>query len=94
MFRSLVPSLERGEASSIALALEADDALLIIDERKGRIHAKRLGIRITGVVGVIIRAKNENIIESGKKKLDQLIAQGFRLSDQIYHLALDKMQEQ
>jgi predicted nucleic acid-binding protein len=94
VFRSLVPSLERGEASSIALALEADDALLIIDERKGRIHAKRLGIRITGVVGVIIRAKNENIIESGKKKLDQLIAQGFRLSDQIYHLALDKMQEQ
>lgn len=68
-------------------------SLLIIDERKGRIRAKALGIKITGVIGIIIRAKNEGLIKSGKEKLDQLIDQGFRLSSRIYHLALSEMDE-
>lgn len=93
VYRSLIPMLDDGEASSIALALEKEDSLLIIDERKGRKHATRLGLKITGVTGIIIRAKNEGYLESGKDKLNELIEQGFRLSMKIYELALDKMNE-
>ncbi len=93
VYRALIPMLDDGEASSIALALEYSESLLIIDERKGRKHAVRLGLKITGVTGIIIRAKNEGHIESGKEKLDALMAQGFWLSSKIYDLALDKMQE-
>jgi len=85
--------LDDGEASSIALALEHENSLLIIDERKGRKHASRLGLKITGVTGIIIRAHNEGHIVSGKDKLDELIAQGFRLSDKIYDLALGQMKK-
>lgn len=93
IFRSLVPQLDEGEASSIALALANEDSLLIIDERKGRKVAKNLGLQITGLVGIIIRAKKEDFIPSGKAKLEELIKSGFRISQKIYSLALDQMEE-
>lgn len=48
----LSTTLELGEATSIALALEIDDCILIIDEKKGRRTAVELGIEITGTLGV------------------------------------------
>ncbi|MBB4081152.1 putative nucleic acid-binding protein, partial [Lewinella aquimaris] len=91
VYRSLLPSLDAGEASSIALALAHESALLIIDERKGRRRAKSLGIVITGLIGILIRAKQRGLISSGKDKLDNLREQGFRLSEKIYELALREM---
>jgi len=94
VFRSLRLRLDEGEASAIALAAATPDALLIIDERKGRQQAKDMGIRITGLVGIIIRAKKEGVISTGKEKLDQLMANGFRLSRGVYDLALAQMGEE
>ncbi|MBB4081106.1 hypothetical protein GGR28_003753 [Lewinella aquimaris] len=93
VYRSLLPSLDAGEASSIALALALENTLLIIDERKGRRRAKSLGIVITGLIGILIRAKQRDLISSGKDKLDNLREQGFRLSEKIYELALREMKE-
>jgi predicted nucleic acid-binding protein len=53
----LEASLDKGEASAIAYAIEQTDCLLIIDDFKGRKYAKQLGIKITGTLGVIIDAK-------------------------------------
>ena len=41
-------TLDKGEASAIALALELENVLLVVDELKGRKEAERLGIKITG----------------------------------------------
>lgn len=49
--------LDAGEATSISLATEFKEALLIIDESKGRKVAKELGISITGSLGVLLAAK-------------------------------------
>ncbi len=38
--------LDKGEASAIALALETDNAILIIDEKKGRKVAKDLKLKM------------------------------------------------
>ena len=46
--------LDKGEASSLALAIEKNNCLLIIDERKGRKIAKRIGLNIIGLLGVLI----------------------------------------
>jgi predicted nucleic acid-binding protein len=39
--------LDPGESSAIALALESDDCLLIIDESKGRREANQLKKKVT-----------------------------------------------
>src|SRR5438552_212419 len=41
-------SVDKGEASAIALAVEFDNCLLIIDDLKGRKLANQLGLKITG----------------------------------------------
>ena len=60
----LLSDLDRGEAEVIALALECSADLVIIDERLGRLHAQRLQIPITGVLGVLLRAKQNGLVST------------------------------
>ncbi|MCI4648816.1 hypothetical protein [Phaeodactylibacter sp.] len=65
-FKLLNLELDKGESSGITLALENEASLLIIDEKKGRGIAKKLGIKITGILGVMIRAKEIGVINRVK----------------------------
>lgn len=51
---ALKTDLDEGEADAIALALERQADLVLIDERKGRAKAKVLGLKITGTIGGFI----------------------------------------
>lgn len=77
----LSDSLEIGEASSIALALELKDCLLIIDEKKGRRTAKQLGIDITGTFGVVMKGLEDGLIRTPESIVERLESAGFRISD-------------
>ncbi|MEA2008914.1 MAG: DUF3368 domain-containing protein, partial [Chloroflexota bacterium] len=69
----------------IALALETDADLLIMDERLGREVAHHFGIKYIGVIGVLVVAKQRGFIEAIKIKLDQLRdVAGFRVSKKLY----------
>ena len=46
--------LDHGEAAVLALAEEHNARLVIIDERKARRYAQRLGFPITGTIGVLL----------------------------------------
>jgi len=83
LYVSLSTRLDEGEASAIALAVQKKDCLLIIDEKKGRKLAKELGVEITGLIGVIVKAKGAGIIDSGKLVLNELEENGFRISDSL-----------
>lgn len=50
-------SVDKGEASAIALAIELEDCLLIIDDLKGRKFAHQLGLSIIGTIGNNCRCK-------------------------------------
>jgi predicted nucleic acid-binding protein len=75
--------LDKGEASSIALALEIPSSTLIIDEVKGRNIAKNLNIEIIGTIGIIILAGKKGIVNDVISIVLKLVNNGFRLSNEI-----------
>ncbi len=75
--------VDKGEASAIALALELDNPLLIIDDLKGRKLAKKLNLNIAGTLGVILKAKEKGIIKSTKGIFEKLKQSNFRISDKV-----------
>lgn len=85
--------LDRGEASAIALALKNPGSRIILDERKGRKVAKRLGVKVIGTLGLIIKAKQAGIIPSGKAVLEKLEDHGFWLSARMKQSLLEKLDE-
>jgi hypothetical protein len=77
--------LDLGEAEAIALAIELNADELLIDERLGRKEARRLGVPITGLLGILLIAKRRGLISLVKPVIDDLIAEaGFRVSNQLY----------
>ncbi|MGZ5245092.1 MAG: DUF3368 domain-containing protein, partial [Bacteroidia bacterium] len=56
---ALASILDSGEATSISLAMDYDNALLIIDEFKGRKVAQEMVLKITGTLGVLVIAKEK-----------------------------------
>jgi len=69
LVKLLMVDLHSGEAEAIALALETKADWLLIDEKEGRAMARRLGLRITGVLGVLLHAKKTDQIANIKQEL-------------------------
>lgn len=88
--KELEEVLDRGEASSIALSLEIEDAILIIDERKGRKIANSLNIKIIGTIGVLILAYKKGLIKDLISVIHKLVNSGFRLSDDILNRIIEQ----
>ena len=80
LLRSIV---DPGEASAIALCLEVEDPLLILDDRKARNVAREAGIPLTGTIGVILKAKETGIISEAAPMFERLSESGFWMSDEL-----------
>ena len=58
-----LPHLDPGEHDAILLALHLKADLVLMDERDGVEEARRLGLRVTGTLGVLDRAAERGFIE-------------------------------
>ncbi len=90
---SLATTLGAGEREVFSLALEESDAMVLMDDGRARRIGQRLGIRLTGTVGVLVRATREGIISPLSPMLDQLAELGFRLSGEARSIALGHVWE-
>lgn len=69
-----IPSdLDAGETQAIALAIELHADLLLMDERKGTVAARQLGLLTIGVLGVLLEAKRRGMIDSVMPRVDRLV---------------------
>jgi hypothetical protein len=74
--------LDTGEIAALALALERGIRDILIDERAGRAVAVNLGLRPSGLLGLLIRAKREGHVSAVLPLLDRLQAGArFRVSE-------------
>lgn len=80
--------LHAGESEAIGLALHMGAHLLIMDERDGRKEAMNQGLRVTGMLGVFLKAKEKNRIPAVKPYLEKLRLTNFKLSPQLYDAVL------
>jgi predicted nucleic acid-binding protein len=81
--RILNQLVDLGEASTIALSLELTDNLMILDDKKARTVANNLNLKFTGLLGVILKAKQQKIIPSVSHLLSRLKSVNFRISEVI-----------
>jgi len=86
--------LDDGESEVIALAIEQRAALMLLDESDARRIADLYGLSSTGIIGLLIRAKQEGHIDSLKPELDRLLHQGgFWIAASLYDQALNAVGE-
>lgn len=84
-YHELCRVLDPGESEAIALAVR-ESLPLMIDERKGRAVATRLGVAVVGLLGVLTA-----LVRSGELSSDAAVElvqkarlQGFRVSERLY----------
>jgi predicted nucleic acid-binding protein len=84
-------SLGAGEASAISLAwLHRGDALLVLDERRGRRIADALGLRKTGLLGMLGQAAALGWLDF-EVETNALRATGFHLSDNLVEAVRNRL---
>jgi predicted nucleic acid-binding protein len=80
----LLVTLDRGEAEALTLAVELDADAVLIDESKGREEARKLNLPLTGILGVLIGAKEEGLIPLVEPEIRRLVDNsGFWLSEEL-----------
>ena len=92
--RELREELDSGEAEAIVLAIEREADLLLVDERRGRRTAAAAGLTVTGLLGVVARAKQAGLIDLAKPVLDELIhVARFWIGAELYAEVLAQLEE-
>jgi predicted nucleic acid-binding protein len=90
LVRLLRQNLGAGESEAIVLAREIQADVLLIDERLGRSAATRLGLTITGLVGVLIEARRSGLLPDAAEVVNALRSEaGFWISDELTNLIID-----
>jgi predicted nucleic acid-binding protein len=88
-----IKGLGAGEKEAFALALQIKDSLMIVDDGLARYYAKQLNIKLTGTLGILLKAKQLGLLATVTPILDPLDTLGFRLDSSTRIAVLKLAQE-
>jgi len=77
-------ALHKGEVEVMILADELKADICIIDDKLAREYAKHLGLKITGTLGFLVKAKRRGFIESVMPLMDAMIQNEIYISTFLY----------
>lgn len=85
--------LDKGEAEAIILAVENNADLILLDETVGRFHAKHAKLKITGTIGILLKAKEKGYISELKPLLLELRRKNVWISEGLMERVLQLANE-
>ena len=80
---ALRQTLGPGEAEVIAVAAQSTNALAVLDDKRARATARAMGVRLTGTLGILLRARREGRLPSMRAAIEVLGRAGFHLSSEL-----------
>ena len=92
LVKALKLIVDEGEAEAIALALELNLPILI-DDRKGRRIAEKLGLKFIGSLGLLKIAKERGIIAEVKPFIQKFLNKGYYLDERLIKRFLESLGE-
>ena len=88
-----LPLLDGGEAAALSLAQTLKARLILLDERKARRIAARLGLQVAGTLAVLLRAKQQEFIPAIRPYITQMQSQGRRFHPDLIARLLEEAGE-
>lgn len=70
----ILAELDEGEREAISLALEMSEQRILLDEREARQVAQRLGLQVIGTLGILLLAKDNQVIPQVQPLLDAMMS--------------------
>lgn len=94
LVKRLIQQLDAGESEAITLAIEMQADLLLLDERRGRTIAKQFGLAVTGLLGILLIAKQRGYLKAVRPILHELMTvAGFWIDEELYKRVLESAKE-
>ena len=90
---SLAQQIDPGEAWVIQSALQRNVSTVAIDEKAGRRVARLHGLKVTGSLGILIRARKEGVIGNLEDAILRMRSRGVWLTDELTRQALREVGE-
>ena len=84
-----LPLLDAGEAAALSLAQTIGARLILLDERKARRIAARMGLPVAGTLAVLLRAKQYGVIAAIRPYIVLMQSQGRRFHPDLITRLLD-----
>ena len=87
--RVLLHPLDLGEAEVIVLTQELGADLAGVDERLAREKLESLGVKVVGILGILLRAKKAGLLDEIRPAIDELRRIKFSMSQSLVEIILD-----